>query len=129
MSNRKDRVASQIIDILSEMILRDLKDPRIGFVTLTGAEVSADLRYVKVFISVLGEEEARKQCLKALNGASGMMRGEVTRRARLRVAPEITFHYDTGLEHGQRIFSLLCTIEEERKLNPIRESVEEAETP
>lgn len=125
MSNRKDRVASQVLDILNELIRKDLRDPRIGFLTLTDAEVSPDLHFVKVFISVLGSDEERKQTLKALNGASGMMRGEVARRGRLRIAPEITFHYDTGVEHGQRIFSLLQDIEEERKRNPILETPEE----
>ena len=72
----------------------------------------------------------RSQTLTALNGASGMMRGEVGRRGRLRIAPEISFHYDTGVEHGQRIFNLLQDIEEERKRNPIIETAEEAsETP
>ncbi len=118
MSIRQERVQSQLIDILSEMIRKDLRDPRIGFVTLTGADVSHDLRHAKIFISVYGDEEARKQTLKALNGAVGAMRGEVTRRAQLRIAPEIVFAYDEGIERGQKIFQILNAIEEENKQNP-----------
>ncbi|GDX40856.1 ribosome-binding factor A [Armatimonadota bacterium] len=126
---RPERVATQLIDILSELIRKELRDPRIGFVTLTGATVSHDLRHAKVFVSVMGDDEARKQTLRALNGAVGAMRGEVTRQARLRIAPEIVFAYDDGIERGQRIFALLNDIEEDRKLNPIlpdEETPEEA---
>ncbi len=124
MSIRQERVSAQVLDILSEIIRRDLRDPRIGFVTLTSAEVTDDLRYVKVFVSVMGEEDARKQCIKALNGAVGKMRGEVTRRARLRVAPEIVFVQDIGIERGQRIQNLLHAIEADRQENPIKEAEE-----
>ncbi len=128
-SIRPERVATQLIEILSELIRKDLRDPRIGFVTLTGATVSHDLRHAKIFVSVMGDSEERKQTLKALNGAVGAMRGEVTRQARLRIAPEITFEYDDGIERGQRIFALLNTIEDDRKANPIlpgEETPEEA---
>ena len=72
----------------------------------------------------MGEEDARKQCIKALNGAVGKMRGEVTRRARLRVAPEIVFVQDIGIERGQRIQNLLHAIEADRQENPIKEAEE-----
>lgn len=93
------------------MIQRQLKDPRLGFVTVTDAEISRDLRHAKVFVSVLGDEKARKQSLKALNSAVGLLRGEFARRAHLRVAPEIEFRFDEGIERGQRIFELLHSIE------------------
>lgn len=124
---RPERVATQLIDILSELIRKELRDPRIGFVTLTGATVSHDLRHAKIFVSVLGDEEARKQTLKALNGAVGAMRGEATRQARLRIAPEIVFAYDDGIERGHRIFALLNDIEEDRKVNPVK--IDEEATP
>jgi len=97
------------------MIRRDLRDPRLGFVTLTGAEITRDLRHAKVYVSVLGDPEAQRQSLKALNSASGMMRGEFARRAHLRIAPELVFEWDKSIEHGQRIFDLLHSVEDDLK--------------
>lgn len=115
MSIRQERLQEQLIHELSEMIRRDLRDPRLGFVTLTGAEITRDLRHAKVFVSVMGEPEAQKQSLKALNSASGLLRGEFARRAHLRVAPELVFERDLGIERGQRIFELLHTVEADLK--------------
>ena len=118
MSVRQERVQSQMVQEISDIIRKELRDPRLGFVTLTGAEISRDLRHAKVFVSVLGDNEARKQALKALNGAAGLVRGEFARRARLRVAPEITFHFDEGIERGQHIFDLLHSVEDDLKPRP-----------
>lgn len=118
MSIRQERVQEQLVQELSEMIRRDIRDPRVGFVTLTGAEISKDLRHAKVFVSVLGDEPARKESLKALNSASGRMRGEFARRAHLRVAPELEFRLDQGVEHGQKIFELLQLVQDDLKPRP-----------
>ena len=115
MSVRQEKIQEQLVHEMSEMIQRDLRDPRLGFVTVTGAEISRDLRYAKVYVSVLGEEEARKQSLKALNNAAGRLRGEFARRAHLRIAPEIAFLFDSGIERGQRIFELLHSVEGDLK--------------
>ncbi|HLK60366.1 MAG TPA: 30S ribosome-binding factor RbfA [Chthonomonadaceae bacterium] len=115
MSVRQEKIQEQLVHELSEIIQRDLRDPRLGFVTVTGAEISRDLRYAKVYVSVLGDEEARNQSLKALNHAVGMLRGEFARRAHLRIAPEITFLFDSGIERGQRIFELLHSVEGDLK--------------
>ena len=115
MSIRQERIQEQLVQELSEMIRRDLRDPRLGFVTLTGAEITRDLRHAKVYVSILGDPEAQKQSLKALNSASGMLRGEFARRAHLRVAPELLFERDIGIERGQRIFDLLHTVEGDLK--------------
>src|SRR5438045_2178724 len=101
---RQEQVQNRLIEEVSEMLRRDLKDPRLGFVTVTGAEITRDLRYAKVYISVLGTEDEQKQCLEALTRASGFIRGEFTRRAHLRVAPEITFLGDVSISRGARIF-------------------------
>ncbi len=106
------------------MIRRDLRDPRLGFVTLTGAEITRDLRHAKVYVSVLGDTEAQAQSIKALNSASGLLRGEFARRAHLRVAPDLVFQHDIGIERGQRIFDLLHTVENDLKPRP-----EELEAP
>jgi len=111
---------------LSEMIRRDLRDPRVGFVTLTGAEITRDLRHAKVFVSVLGDEEAQKQSLLALNSASGLLRGEFARRAHLRVAPDLVFQHDIGIERGQRIFDLLHSVEDDLKPRPDEQVVSAA---
>ncbi len=118
MSVRQERVQEQLIQEISDMVQKDLRDPRLGFVTLTGAEISKDLRHAKIFVSVLGDDEARKQSLKALNGASGLLRGEFARRAHLRVAPELVFQYDEGIDRGQQIFALLHSVEADLKPRP-----------
>ena len=115
MTMRQERVQEQLVHEISEMIQREIRDPRVGFVTLTGAEITRDLRHAKVFVSVLGDEEARKQSLKALNNASGLLRGEFARRAHLRVAPDLEFRFDEGIERGQRIFELLHSVEGDLK--------------
>ena len=111
MTLRQEKIQEQLVQEVSEMIRRDLRDPRLGFVTLTGAEISRDLRHAKIFVSVLGDEAAQTQSLKALNSASGMLRGEFARRAHLRVAPDLSFHNDVGIARGQRIFELLHSVE------------------
>lgn len=113
MSVRQERIQEQLVQELSEMIRRDLRDPRIGFLTLTGSEITRDLRHAKVFVSIYGTEEEQKQTLKALNSASGMLRGEFARRVHLRVAPELEFRLDEGIARGQRIFDLLHSVEDD----------------
>ena len=95
------------------MLQRELKDPRLGFVTVTGAEISRDLSHAKVFVSTLGSDEEKKASMAALRSASGKIRGAFCRRARLRSAPEILFQQDTGIARGSRIFELLHQIEKE----------------
>jgi ribosome-binding factor A len=115
MTMRQEKIQEQLVHEVSEMIQRELKDPRLGFITITGAEISRDLRHGKIFISVLGDEEAKKQSFLALKSASGMLRGEFARRAHLRVAPELTFVEDEGIARGQRIFELLHSVEGDLK--------------
>ena len=110
---RQEQIQNRLIEEVSDMLRRNLKDPRLGFVTVTGAEITRDLRYAKVFISVLGTDEEQDQCIDALTRASGFIRGEFTRRAHLRVAPEIVFQSDVSLSRGARIFELLKQIERE----------------
>jgi ribosome-binding factor A len=129
MSIRQERIQEQLVQELSEMIRRDLRDPRLGFVTLTGAEITRDLRHAKVFVSILGDPDAQKQSLKALNSASGMLRGEFARRAHLRVAPELSFERDSGIERGQRIFDLLHTVEDDLKPRADEQEVPAAADP
>ena len=118
MSVRQEKIQSQLLHEISDMIKKEIRDPRVGFITLTSAEITRDLRHAKIFVSVLGEELARKESVKALNGAVGMFRGEFARRAHLRVAPEMEFVLDEGIERGQRIFELLHSVEDDLKPRP-----------
>jgi len=89
------------------MIREELHDPRIGFVTVTGVDVVEDLSHAKVYISVLGSEEARQESLAALNRAAGFVRTEIGKRIRLRHVPEIVFKYDPSIQQGAHIAQLL----------------------
>ena len=88
-------------------IIRQMKDPRIGFVTVTDVEVSRDLRHVKIFVSVLGDEESRQTSLEGLERATGYIRTEIGQRIRLRHTPEIAFRWDSSMERGARISQIL----------------------
>ena len=106
-TQRQRRVQELLVQEISEIIRRELKDPKIGFVTITEAEVSPDLRHAKVFYSVLGDESSRDETGQALNRAAGFVRGEFARRAQMRFAPEIRFYFDPSVERGARIHELL----------------------
>lgn len=110
---RHDRVSDQIRGEVAEMVEAELKDPRIGFVTVTRVDLSADFSHARVLVSVLGDEQARKDSLVGLQSAAGYVRHEVTQRLRLRRAPEITFVLDRGAEEAARVEELLGKIREE----------------
>jgi len=110
---RQEQIQDRLVEEVSDILRRDLKDPRLGFVTVTGAEISRDLRHAKVFISVMGGDEQKRDALNALRRTAGYIRGEFARRAHLRVAPEIDFHFDEGIARGARIFELLHQIKSE----------------
>jgi len=112
-SPRQRRVGDQIQKEISSLLLREIKDPRIGFVTLTGVEVSSDLRTAKVFYTVLGEQTKRDETQRGLEKATPFMRRELGRRLRLRFAPELQFRFDTSLEYGNRIDTLLKELKDD----------------
>lgn len=95
---------------MGDIIGRKLKDPRIGFVTVTGVEVTGDLQQATVFISVFGDDEQKEQTLRGLAKASGFIRTEIGKRIRLRKTPEISFKFDESIEYGSRIETLLTDI-------------------
>jgi ribosome-binding factor A len=106
-STRQRRVQELLVQEISEIVRREMKDPRIGFVTITDAEVTADLRQARVFFSVLGDEKQREETVTALNRAAGFVRSEFARRAQMRFVPEIRFEFDPSAERGARISQLL----------------------
>jgi len=113
MSLRATRVGEQMKKELSDIIGRKLKDPRIGFVTVTDVRVTGDLQQAKVYISVLGDEEQKKNTLKGLAKATGFIRSEIGQRIRLRKTPEIYFEIDESIDYGNRIESLIREISQE----------------
>ncbi|GFN31849.1 30S ribosome-binding factor RbfA [Paenibacillus xylaniclasticus] len=104
---RVGRVSEQIKKELSQIIQTELKEPRIGFITVTGVEVSNDLSQAKVFLSVLGSEEQKEETLKAIARGTGFIRSELGKRMRLRHTPELIFKFDSSIEYGSRIEALL----------------------
>jgi ribosome-binding factor A len=110
---RHDRLADQIRSEVAAMIKGELKDPRIGFVTVTGVDLSPDLNRVRVLVSVLGDEEERERTLEGLTSAAGYVRREITHRLRLRRAPALVFALDRGAEVATRIENLLDKIRAE----------------
>lgn len=106
MRERLRRVNEQLKQVLSEGLL-ELKDPRIGFVTVTGVEVAPDMGTAKVFVSVLGNERKRDASLTALTSAHGVLQGKINRELRLRRTPQLTFHYDPSVERGVRMTHLI----------------------
>ncbi|MCP3178111.1 ribosome-binding factor A [Desulfuromonas sp. KJ2020] len=112
-SKRTQRVGEEIQKEISSLLLNGLKDPRIGFVTITNVDVTADLQIAKVYFTVLGDEAARKNSEKGLNSSIPFIRRELGKRLRLRHVPDIVLKYDTSLEYGNRIETLLKDIHSE----------------
>ncbi|BDI32257.1 hypothetical protein CCAX7_43080 [Capsulimonas corticalis] len=114
-ATRKQRLQETLRAEISDIIRRDLRDPRFakGLLSITEVEVTADLKHATVFFSVLGDEQARKEELAALKGATGHLRGELGRRKTVINVPEISFRYDDALERGGKMFEMLERIKRE----------------
>ena len=108
---RIEKLQELIKQEMSKMLLTDLKDPRIGFVTVTDVEMTGDLREAKIYVSVMGGAEQVKSSLEGLNSALGFIRREIGQRIRLRFTPEISFALDTSLDYGDHIQKLLLQVE------------------
>ena len=110
---RPRRVAEQLQRFLSSRLISELRDPRLGFSTVTGVEVSRDLRSCRVFVTLLEPDPAKREAgLKALNRAAGHFRHEIGRELRLRYAPTLRFEEDTSIERADRIERLIQTLHE-----------------
>ena len=108
MSGRRaQRVGEAVRETIAEMLLREIKDPRIGMITLTAVEFSDDLRHARVYFTCIGDETARQRSLSGLRSASGFIKTQLTRRLQLRYAPEIEFIFDASVEGADRLASLL----------------------
>lgn len=107
MNRRQEQVADEIKQIVSVLLQREMKDPRLGFVTVISADVTQDLKYARIAVSVLGSPEEQKSSMDALASGRGFIRREVASRMHLRSVPEINFRLDRGAEYSDQINQLL----------------------
>jgi ribosome-binding factor A len=104
---RMRRINEVLREVIGATISSGLSDPRIGFVTVTSVETSPDLRAAKVYVSVLGDEEAREETLSGLRSSHGVLQTRIAAETRMKRTPTLTFHYDDTIEQGVRISRLL----------------------
>jgi ribosome-binding factor A len=104
---RQAKVGEMIRRELAELLRKELRDPRLTMVTVTGVDVARDFTVAKVFVSVVGSAEEKQSALKALQGASGFLRGHLGRAMALRTVPNLVFRQDTGIDRGLRMYELL----------------------
>jgi ribosome-binding factor A len=108
MAHRIERVDSLMRHEISELLQREVKDPRLSqFVAVTEVSTSSDLRYAKVFVSCMGSEEEKQEMLKGLEAASNFLRNQLAKRLRLRRIPELSFHWDDSIERGTHLLQLI----------------------
>jgi ribosome-binding factor A len=113
---RVEKVQELMKQEISKIILQELKDPRIGFVTVTEVEITKDLSSAKVYVSLMGSEEQIKDCWTGLNSSLGYIRREIGQRIRLRCTPEIVFQLDKSLDYSTHIQELLLKIKKEESV-------------
>ncbi|MGH7785647.1 MAG: 30S ribosome-binding factor RbfA [Candidatus Binatia bacterium] len=107
MTRRTDRVGEAVQELVAGLLLREIKDPRIGLVTITEVKVTPDLRHARVYFSCLNDASGHTETLKGLTSAAGFIRSQIARRLNLRVAPQITFEFDPTVERADRLSRLL----------------------
>jgi len=115
MAHRIERVNNLIRQEISQLLQRQVKDPRLGsFIAVTEVSTSPDLRYAKVFVSRMGSEEEKRETLSGLEAASGFFRNKLARRLRLRRVPELSFHWDDSIERGAHLLQLIDEVSSEK---------------
>ena len=121
MSNqlRIEKLQELIKQEMGKMLLTDIKDPRIGFVTVTEVEMTGDLREAKIYVSIMGNDEQVKSSLEGLNSALGFIRREIGKRIKIRFTPEISFALDKSLDYSEHIQKLLLKVKSEETHNEI----------
>ncbi|HEY9893508.1 MAG TPA: 30S ribosome-binding factor RbfA [Candidatus Sericytochromatia bacterium] len=128
-SRRVSRVGALIQEEVSQMVLHEIKDDRVGagMVSITLVDVSGDLQHAKIYVSIYGTDEAREETMAGLKSATGFVRRELGKRLRLRRTPEIIFIEDRGIERGNRILTLLTQLSQERQNKQPEDDIPEAE--
>jgi len=123
--HRQEKLGELFAAELSDLLRTRVKDPRVGFASITHVEVSGDYRHAKIYVSVMGSEEERADTIKALKHASGFLRHELASRVVLRYMPEIVFKLDTSIEQGSRILDLIRESEKATGNSGTQETLEE----
>lgn len=113
--HRAERLQELIKTEFGDILQRNLKDPRIGFVSVMDVEVSNDYSHVKIFVSIMGDEETKRLTMEGLESAKGFIRTELGQRIRLRHTPEVHIIVDNSIERGSRIFQLLEEVKKEQR--------------
>ena len=113
MTTRQNKMRELLKEEVSEILRREIKDPRLGFFTVIDAEITSDFHHAKVFVSILGTEEERKQSMDVLKHAQHFVRQEFGKRVRMKVLPDIQFYHDETVDKGMRIFELLEEIKKD----------------
>jgi ribosome-binding factor A len=111
MSIKQDRVSGRIRTILSELLLREVSDPRLHGITITDVELDPELQYAQIYVNALGDEDRQEDVMQGLEHAAGFLRREVGKRVRLRKTPELNFHWDETLERSERINRLIASLD------------------
>jgi ribosome-binding factor A len=106
-NRRHEQLSALISEEMSEILRTKMKDPRLGFVSITGVRVTSDLRVAKIYVSVLGEPSERKDTIRALTSAQGFLRHELAQRLTVRHVPEISFELDDSIERGSHVLDLI----------------------
>jgi ribosome-binding factor A len=109
-TRRRERVSERIHHEISDLLQNEIRDPRLAYVTVTGVEISPDLQLATVFVSALGDDEAKAGALAALERASGYIRRELAQRLQMRVTPAVRFALDESWERGARVDALLDSL-------------------
>jgi ribosome-binding factor A len=110
---RPDQVAETVRQVIADLLLKELRDPRIGFVTVTGVQVTNDLSVATVRVSIMGDPAERDAALEGLESAAGFLRGRVGKALTTRIVPELRFELDRGLEHAARINQIIGELKQE----------------
>jgi ribosome-binding factor A len=124
---RKNRLESEIAKETSLILLQEVRDPRLGFVTVTRAKVSDDYRYAKVFVSIMGKDKEKKLSMKGLQHAQGFVQAELSRRIKMRSFPEIRFELDESIDKAFKMTKLLDEIAKKRAAGAAASAAEKEE--
>jgi ribosome-binding factor A len=119
--NRPDRVAEEVRHVISEALAREVKDPGIGFITITAVKISSDLQVARVSYTTMGDDKNRAATKAALERVKPFLRRQLGQKLRLRRVPELNFQFDEGIAHQARVEEILLEIQKDREANPIKD--------
>lgn len=123
---RRERVGDLLRDEVMEIIQREMSDPRLGFVSITHVELSPDMHYARMMVSVFGSRDEQAQTVVALNNASGFIRRLLAPRLRMRTIPDVSFRLDTSMQHAEDVARILKELEPELRADPASDAADAA---